>query len=79
MNKNPFCTSSQNIYTKDKTTTNHWVGHSIVKPIDVDELFNRRIIISKLGDILNDYYAIEASGIIEGQTETAVFFNVVKK
>ena len=27
---------------------NHWVGHSKKKHIDVDELFNRKVIINEL-------------------------------
>ena len=40
--------------------------------MDVDEFFNRRVIISELEDSLNDDDAIYASGITEGKTETAV-------
>ena len=43
-----------------------------MKPIDVDELFNRRFIISEFEDSLNDDDAIDASGITESQTETSV-------
>ena len=41
-----------------------------MKPMYVDELFNRRVIISELEARLKDDYAIYASGITEGQTET---------
>ena len=33
--KNPFCKSYYKFYIKDKTNTNYWVGHSLMKPIDV--------------------------------------------
>ena len=39
-----------------------------MKPIDVDELFNRRVKISELEANLNDDDAIDASVITEGQT-----------
>ena len=44
--KNHFCISSHKFYLKDKTSKNYWVGQSPMKPMDVDELFNRRVIIS---------------------------------
>ena len=50
-----------------------------MKPMDVDELFNRRVIISELESRWNNDYAIDASGINEGQTETSVVSEVVKK
>ena len=40
--------------------------------MDVDELFNRRVIISELEVCLNDDYSIDASGFIKGQISTAV-------
>ena len=43
-----------------------------MKNIDIDELFNRRIIISEVEYSLNDDDEIELSGITEGQTETPV-------
>ena len=60
--KTPFCKYPHNFYIEYKTTTNHWVGHSLMKPIDVDELFNRRLIISESESSLNDDDAIDASG-----------------
>ena len=51
-----------------KKNTNHWVGYLLREPIDVDKLFNRRVIISELETSLNDYDAIDASGITEGKT-----------
>ena len=59
--------------------SNPMVGHSLMKPIYVDDLFNRMFIISELGDSLNDDDAIDASGIIEVQTETAIFAEAVQK
>ena len=50
-----------------------------MKPIDVDKLLNRRVITSELGARLSDDGAIDASGIIEGQTETSVVAEVVQK
>ena len=49
-----------------------------MKPLYVDELFNRRVIISELKARLNDDDVIDASGITEVQTETAVFQNWYK-
>ena len=43
-----------------------------MKPIDVDELFNIRVIISELEASLNDDEKIESSRITEGQIETPV-------
>ena len=57
--------------------TNNWVGHSLIKPIDVNELFNRNFIIHKLGSSLNDDESIIASVVAEGETEEAVFAEVV--
>ena len=39
---------------KYKDMTNHWVGHSLMKPIDVDKLFNRRFIMHEFESSLND-------------------------
>ena len=50
---------------------NHWIGHSPIKPIDVDELFNRRIIITGPEDSLNDDNAIDASVVAELVLEDA--------
>ena len=60
MKKKPFFTPSQKIYIKDKTPMNHWVGNSLIKPIDDDELLNIRLITSELKSILNEYDAIDA-------------------
>ena len=68
--KNPLLTSPQKFYIKDKTHTNHWFVHSLMKTIDVDELFNRRFIISEVESSLNDDDQIESPGITEVQTET---------
>ena len=57
---------------REKNNTNHFVGHSLMKPIDVNKLLNRRFIISGLEDSLNDDDKIYASGIAEVQTETSV-------
>ena len=54
MKKNTLYNPSHKFYIKDKTLTNHWVRHSLMEPIDVDELFNRRVIISELEASLND-------------------------
>ena len=50
-----------------------------MKPMDIDELFNRRVVISELEACLNDDDAIDASGITEGQTETEIVAEVVQK
>ena len=63
MKKNFFCKSPHKFYLKDKNPKNHWFGYSLMKPIDVDELFNRRVIINELEARLNDDYEIDASGI----------------
>ena len=39
---NPFVTSSFKFYIKDKDISCHWVGHSKMRPIDVDEFFKRK-------------------------------------
>ena len=46
---------------KDKDMTNNWVVNSLMKPIYVDELFNRRFIICELEYILNDDDKIDTS------------------
>ena len=38
---NPFYTSSEKCFLKDVNRDNHWVGHSVMKPVD-DEFFQRR-------------------------------------
>ena len=68
--KKHFLISSHKFYIKDKTYTNNWFVHSLMKTIDVDELFNRRFIISEVESSLNDDDQIESPGITEGQTET---------
>ena len=40
--------------------TNYWVGKSLMKPIDVDKFFNRRVIICESKSSLNDDDEIEA-------------------
>ena len=45
---------------------NDWFGHSVMQPIDVDELFNSRVIISKLEFILNEDDAFYTSVVKEG-------------
>ena len=47
---------------------NHWVRHSIMKPIDVGELFNKNFIISELKFGLNEDDAIGTSVIVEDRT-----------
>ena len=58
---------------------NHQVGQSIIKPIDVGELFNRRIIICELESGLNDYDAIYISVVAKGETESSVVAEVVQE
>ena len=50
-----------------------------MKPMYVDKFFNRRVIISELEAHLNDYDAIDASGITEVQIETEVVTEVLQK
>ena len=57
------------LFIKDKTTTNHWVGYSLIKTIDIDEFFKIRVIINELDASLNDSDSINGSGIKRGQTE----------
>ena len=46
--KNNFCASYHKFNIKDKAPTDHWVENKPMKPIDVDEFFNIRVIISEL-------------------------------
>ena len=57
---------------KDETITNHWVGNSQMKPIYVDELFNRKFVINELGYSLNDDDAIGSSVVVEDETKASV-------
>ena len=50
-----------------------------MKPIDVDKLFNRRIIISELESSLNDDDAIDTSVVTEGKTEASVVAELVQE
>ena len=52
--------------------TNHWVGNLKMKHIDVDELFDRKVIIYELGSSLNDDDETEASVVAEYKTEAPV-------
>ena len=72
MDKNPSFISSKKFYIKNKTSTNDWVGSSPMKHIDVDELFNRRVIISELAYNLNDDDAIDSYVVQKGETESLV-------
>ena len=49
--------------------TNHWVGNSKTKPINVDELFYRKFIINELESSLNN----------DDETEASVFVAVVQE
>ena len=66
----PICTSSHNFYRKDKAMINHRVGNSLMKPIYIDKLFNKRVIIYGLGSSLNDDNAIDTSTVAEGEKKT---------
>ena len=48
--KNPFCVSSKRLYLKDNNKTSHWVGHSKLKTLYLEDFYNRKIIINKLED-----------------------------
>ena len=50
-----------------------------MKPMCIDELFNRRVIIRKLESSLNDADIIDASVVLEGKTEASVVAEVVHK
>ena len=50
-----------------------------MKPIDIDELYDRRFITSELESSFNNDDAIDASGITQVQPETAVFQKQYKK
>ena len=52
--KKYFCTSFHKFFIKDKYLKKYWVGHLVIKPLDVDVCFNRRVIISAFGYSLND-------------------------
>ena len=64
MKKTTFSSSSQNTYIKDKDTMNHWVGHSKMYPIGVDELFEGKFIINELESSLNNDDETEASVVV---------------
>ena len=49
-----FFISSHKFYIINKYISNHWVGHSKMKPIDVNKSFNRNVIINELEFSLND-------------------------
>ena len=68
MTKTPFFAYSHKFYIKDKAMKSHWVVHSLMKPIDDDKIFNRRVIIRELGSSLNDDDSIDASVIPEVKT-----------
>ena len=67
-----FCTSSQKFYIKDKYMPNHWVGNSLMKPIDVYEFFNREVIINKFESGLNENDAIDTLVVAKDGTEESV-------
>ena len=79
VNKTPFCTSYHNFLIIDRNPTNHWIGLSRIKPIDVDDLFNIRFIMSELEASFNDNDTFNSSGITEGQTEAEVVEEVLQK
>ena len=45
--------------------TCHSVGHSKIKPLDVDKLFNRKVVINELESSLNINDQTEASVVAE--------------
>ena len=59
--------------------TSHWVGNSLMKPIDFDKFFNIRFTFCELESSLNDDDAIEPSVIEADKTEVSVIVEVVKK
>ena len=50
-----------------------------MKPIYVDELFNRRVIICELGYSLNDDDAIDASVVAKHETEASVVAELLQE
>ena len=58
---------------------NHWVGHSLMKPINVDEFFNGRVIIHEFEYSLNEDATIETSVVAEEETQSAVVTEAVQK
>ena len=52
--------------------TNNWVVNSLMKPIYVDELFNRRFIICELEYILNDDDKIDTSFVAQRKIEASI-------
>ena len=49
-----------------------------MKPIDVDEIFNIRVIISELESSLNDDDTIDSSVVTEGEIEASVLVEVLQ-
>ena len=43
-----FCVSTKNFYLKDNDKTSHWVGHSRLKPLDLEDFYNSKRIINEL-------------------------------
>ena len=37
LNENPFCVSSKRLCLKDNNKTDHWVGQSKLKPLDMED------------------------------------------
>ena len=74
-----FYTSHYKFYIKYKAIRNHWVGHSLIKPIDVDDLFNKRIIIRELESSLNDDGAIYTSIVEDDKIEASVVVYLVQE
>ena len=58
--------------------TKHWIGHSLTKHIDVDELFNRSVVIRELESSLNNDGEIGASVVVEDKIEALVASKIVQ-
>ena len=65
MKKILFVNLTTIFYITDRSPKNHWVGNSLMKTIGVDELFNKRVIVSELEYSLNDDDAIYSSVVTE--------------
>ena len=58
--------------------TDHWIGNLKMKPIYVDELFDRKFIINELESSLNGCYKKESSVVAGYKTEASVVAEMVQ-
>ena len=57
----PLCVYYHKFYISYKYMMCHWVVHLKMKPIDADELFNRKFVIDELESNINDKNETESS------------------